>query len=79
MSTVTDNKEELRGFLKTLKVHNKDIDGCFNDALAVHKLLALIEQREQLAITNYLKVVDGKELTSIIKALSQPKENKEKA
>lgn len=35
---------EWQEFLKTLKVHNKDIDGCFNDALAVRHLEQAISQ-----------------------------------
>ncbi len=34
--------EELDNFLHTLKLHNKDLDICFNDALAVMHLKSLI-------------------------------------
>lgn len=34
---------ELKDFLYTLKIHNKDLDACFNDALAENHLRQLIE------------------------------------
>ena len=45
--------EELRNFLETLKIHNKDLDTCFNDALAslhIEKLFskALSQQKEEI-------------------------------
>lgn len=35
---------EVDQFLDTLKIHNKDLDACFNDALAVKHLLELHTQ-----------------------------------
>ena len=48
MSNSTD--KELQTFLKTLKVHNKDLDVCFNDALAVAHLENLIDRRVNNAV-----------------------------
>lgn len=46
-------RDEVDEFLDTLKVHNKDLDACFNDAVAVSHLKAaihqLIEQAEKKA------------------------------
>lgn len=36
------SRDSLDSFLDTLKVHNKDIDACFNDALAEHHLKELV-------------------------------------
>ena len=45
--------EELRNFLETLKIHNKDLDICFNDALAslhIERLFfkVLSQQKEKI-------------------------------
>jgi len=37
--------EELKTFLGTLKVHNKELDTCFNDAVAIHHLERLVTRR----------------------------------
>ena len=39
----TSKAEELDTFLKTLKIHNKDLDTCFNDALAIKHILELTQ------------------------------------
>jgi len=36
--------QKLKRFLGTLKIHNKDVDVCINDALAVRYLLVLISE-----------------------------------
>ena len=46
-----EQEKELRDFLETLNIHNKDLKICFNDALAVSHIERLIskllkEQRE---------------------------------
>jgi histidyl-tRNA synthetase len=49
---------ELDGFLKTLKVHNRDLDACFNDAVAVAHLEALIASKvEEARIQTALDVI----------------------
>lgn len=40
---------ELDGFLKTLNIHNKDLDFCFGDAIAVGRLKFLIAQEANKA------------------------------
>jgi hypothetical protein len=45
--TTPKANKELREFLKTLKIHNKDLDVCFNDAVAVGHLEALLTSDKQ--------------------------------
>ncbi len=44
--TEPDTTNELDEFLKTLKVHNKELHDCFNDAVAVQNLRALITKEK---------------------------------
>lgn len=49
----------LREFLKTLNVHNKDLDVCFNDALAERHLVDLIDNETTRAFhQGYSKGID---------------------
>lgn len=41
------NSSNLEDFLKTLKIHNKDLDACFNDAVAVGHLKCLLQSERQ--------------------------------
>ncbi len=36
--------KELKVFMKTLQIHNKDLDTCFNDALAGAHILKLVDE-----------------------------------
>lgn len=51
MSTVPDSQAaELNDFIETLKVHNKDLDACFNDAVAVQHLKLLVDREKAKAV-----------------------------
>lgn len=44
---MTDSEAELDKFINTLKIHNKDLDVCFNDAVAVQHLKLLIATHDK--------------------------------
>jgi hypothetical protein len=58
MSKPTENETELRKFLETLKIHNKDLDACFNDAVAVGHLEFLITSDKQRLLQGLITPTD---------------------
>lgn len=53
-------QDKLDSFLQTLKVHNKDLGVCFNDAVAVSHLSALIRAEADRLARERMEAVRGK-------------------
>lgn len=58
----TSNDVKLNDFLLTLKIHNKDLDACFNDAVAVHHVKALIQSEIAAVLDLVNEKVIGEDL-----------------
>jgi hypothetical protein len=57
---MTNNNDELELFLSFLKIHNKDLDACFNDAVAVSHLMKLVDHyAEQRATERVIAVLEA--------------------
>lgn len=58
--TPSKGQPSVDEFLRTLKIHNKDLDVCFNDAIAVHHLkelmlahaLSLLPEKKYVGVKN---------------------------
>ena len=52
--------KQIDDFLSTLKIHNRNIDACFNDALAVAHLKTLLHQERERAVLSELEILRSK-------------------
>jgi len=56
-----DIKKQLKEFLITLNIHNKYLDTCFCDHLAVHRIEELFENQEKETKEKIIKIVEESE------------------
>lgn len=54
---MSSTDSELHKFIATLKIHNKDLDTCLNDAVAVFHLEQLIAAQKQRWVKDELEAL----------------------
>lgn len=65
VTCVAMTQDPIDDFLKTLKIHNKDLDVCFNDAVAVAHLKKLIVEWRDKSLVEMQKQLDLERVLNI--------------